>query len=235
MAARYPTVPEDSGLSDDSGNSTETSGNPVPRTGPDKGAGLSAVPSDDLSKLADEQLMARAVHDDASFRELVSRYERPTYLMAFGMLGSRHDAEEVSQEAFLAIYKNARLFDPERSFTAWFYTIAGNLCKNVLRARKRKFLSLDYDCAQEPEEREDSNPANILQEQSTRNDIAQAVSSLKPKYSVVLMLRYGEGCSYEEIGEQLGLTLSAVDTRLYRAKKLLRSKLESMGIKNYPF
>jgi DNA-directed RNA polymerase specialized sigma24 family protein len=106
---------------------------------PDSGHGLSAVPGQDVSKLTDEQLMARARENPEGFRELITRYERPIYVMAYSMLGSPHDAEEVTQEAFLAIYRSAHLFRPELSFSSWLYTIASNLSKNVLRARKRKF------------------------------------------------------------------------------------------------
>lgn len=228
MAARYLDTPGDGP------DPTRSAGQP-PKRKPDGAGGLTAVPESDVSKLTDEQLMARAREDAVGFRELVSRFERPIYLMAYGMLGSQHDAEEVTQEAFLAIYKNAHRFRPELSFSSWLYTIASNLCKNVLRARKRKFLSLDFEGAPEPREREDSDPAKIVQNRATRSTISEALAALKPKYSIVLLLRYGEGCSYEEIGDQLGLTLSAVDTRLYRAKKLLRKKLERMGIKSYPF
>jgi RNA polymerase sigma-70 factor (ECF subfamily) len=201
---------------------------------PDSGHGLSAVPGQDVSKLTDEQLMARARENPEGFRELITRYERPIYVMAYSMLGSPHDAEEVTQEAFLAIYRSAHLFRPELSFSSWLYTIASNLSKNVLRARKRKFLSLDVEGAPEPKDREEAGPLEILQNQGTRDAVAKALASLKSKYSLVLLLRYAEGCSYEEIGEQLGLTLSAVDTRLCRARKMLREKLERMGIRAYP-
>ncbi|MDA0839824.1 MAG: RNA polymerase sigma factor [Planctomycetota bacterium] len=190
---------------------------------------------EDLSELTDQELMVRIRIDEECFRELVGRYERSVYLMAYGMLRARHDAEEVAQEAFLAIYKNAHLFKTYLPFSSWFYTIASNLCKNVLRSRKRKKLSLSIEGAPEPEADDDNNPLKVLQDKSTRELLKEALNFLSPKYSIVLMLRYGEGCSYEEIGEQLGLTLSAVDTRLYRAKNQLKFALKRLGIEKYPF
>jgi len=190
---------------------------------------------EDLSELTDQELMVRIRTEDECFRELVGRYERSVFLMSYGMLGARHDAEEVAQEAFLAVYKNAHLFKIHLPFSSWFYTIASNLCKNVLRSRKRKTLSLNIEGVPEPKADDDINPLKVLQDKSTRGLLKEALNTLSPKYSIVLMLRYGEGCSYEEIGEQLGLTLSAVDTRLYRAKKQLKVALKRIGIEKYPF
>ncbi|MDP6112418.1 MAG: RNA polymerase sigma factor [Planctomycetota bacterium] len=207
----------------------------MPEDLPDLAAKTKAAGPEDLTELTDQQLMVRIRAEDECFRELVGRYERSVFLMAYGMLGARHDAEEVAQEAFLAIYKNAHLFKPHLPFSSWFYTIASNLCKNVLRSRKRKTLSINVEGAPEPKADDDINPLKVLQDRSTRDLLKEALNSLAPKYSIVLMLRYGEGCSYEEIGEQLGLTLSAVDTRLYRAKKQLKVILKRYGIENYPF
>jgi RNA polymerase sigma-70 factor (ECF subfamily) len=188
------------------------------------------MPDQDLSRLTDEDLMRRIPGSDACFRELVSRYERPIFVLVMSMLHSPHDAEEVTQEAFLAVYKNARLFNPELRLSSWVYTIASNMAKNVLRRRKRRGISLNIEGVPEPSMSRDADPSQAYQERVSREAIATAISSLRPKYSVVLMLRYSEGLSYGEISEQLGLSYRAVDTRLYRAKRMLKRKLERAGI-----
>lgn len=200
------------------------------RPNTEKRHGLTLVSGEDVTQWSDEQLMARARESHKCFKELVLRYERPIYLLAYGMLNSNHDAEEIAQETFLAVYKNAHVFNPDLSFTSWIYTIASNLSKNVLRRRKHKWFSLDVEGVPEPGTNQKSQPAEICDDRYRREIISQAIASLKPKYTVVLMMRYAEGFSYEQIGEELGLTLSAVDTRLYRAKKLLRKKLQKMGL-----
>lgn len=197
--------------------------------------GPSAVPPQDISRWNDEELMARCLRVEGAFQELMSRYERSIFLLAISMLNSRADAEEVVQETFLAIYKNQERFNPELSFTSWLYTIAANQCKNVLRRRKRKVLSLDAEGVPEVGARIESDPSVLYENDVCRQKLAEALASLKPKYSVVLVLRYAEGCSYEEIGSQLKLSNKAVDTRLYRAKKQLRQKLEQLGVKQNPW
>ena len=197
--------------------------------------GLTAVPRPDIPAWTDEELMVH-VHDvEGAFQELVVRYERSIFLLSVSMLNSRADAEEVTQETFLAIYKNAHRFDPAKTFSPWLYTIASNQCKNVLRRRKRKIYSLDVEGFPEVRSREELDPKVLYENEMSEKLLAEAVSSLKPKYSIVLMLRYAEACSYEEIGTHLGLSMKAVDTRLYRAKKQLRRKLELLGIKENPF
>ncbi|MBI2193542.1 MAG: RNA polymerase sigma factor [Planctomycetes bacterium] len=214
----------------DKENPDSVSGAGGAQPGVPKGAGLTAVPGLDVTKLTDEELMTRALESENFFHELVLRYERPIYVLAYSMLRSPHDAEEVVQDAFLAVYKNARVFNPRLPFTSWLYTIASNLAKNVLRRRKRRWFSLDHEALPEPKDTRETAPSKIWENQWMHETMAAAIASLKPKYGVVLMLRYAEGYSYEEIGEQLGLSLSAVDTRLYRAKKLLRKKLLGLGM-----
>ena len=96
-------------------------------------------------------------------------------------------------------------------------------------------VTLDVEGFPEVRSREELDPKVLYENEMSGKLLAEAVSSLKPKYSIVLMLRYSEACSYEEIGTHLGLSMKAVDTRLYRAKKQLRRKLELLGIKENPF
>ena len=132
---------------------------------------------------------------------------------AYGILGSRQDAEDATQEIFLRLYRKARSFRFRSSFSSWFYRLSVNYCLNLLRRRRLlSWLPLP--------EVVDSGAREI--EKAEARDEAQALlSRLEPRARSLLVLREMQGLSYEEISEVMSLPLGTVRSSLSRARKEL--------------
>jgi RNA polymerase sigma-70 factor (ECF subfamily) len=178
---------------------------------------------------SDEALAVRCQHDEDAFRELFHRYHRRLYQYARGMLGSAEDAEEVTQDTFVRLFKFAHHFDSRRKFATWVYTIAANQCRNRLRHRRdHSAQSLDAEDVPELADPSAEGPLEVYENATVREMVDDAIEELPPVYREVLHLRYLEGMSYKEIAQTLQVSLSAVETRIFRAKGHLRGQLAAM-------
>ncbi len=179
---------------------------------------------------SDEALAVRCQHDEDAFRELFRRYHRRLYHYARGVLGSSEDAEEVTQDTFVRLFKFAHHFDSRRKFATWFYTIAANQCRNRLRKRRdRGMRSLDAEDAPEVADTKNPGPLEVYERSTVREMVDDAIEQLPPTYREVLHLRYLEGLAYKEIAQALDVSVSAVETRIFRAKGLLRAELATIA------
>ncbi len=159
--------------------------------------------------------------DQAAFTALVEQYLRPIYNLCLRYLGDAMEAEDVTQETFLRAYQHLWRFDPERSFGTWLRTIAIRLCIDRLRQRRPQVAweQLPYEgrwmqAAGEPPE------AWLLQEEQYRR-LYRLIGQLPPVERALIVLHYWEGLRYQELAEALNLTVSAVKSRLFRARKAL--------------
>jgi len=162
--------------------------------------------------------------DQQAFAQLVSRYQRQVYNLAYRMLGNAEDAEDAAQEAFLRAYVALSTFQLGRKFSSWLLAIASNLCVDLLRRRRYAWMSLEdisFRLASPAEE-----PARDVLRQEQAGQIQHLLSRLPEKYRLVLILRYWYDLSYEEIATTTGLTLNTVKTRLHRARNMLARALE---------
>jgi RNA polymerase sigma-70 factor (ECF subfamily) len=162
--------------------------------------------------------------DSEAFAELVRRYQRPVYLLAYRMLGNGPDAEDVAQETFLRAYQALASFEIGRRFSSWLLSIASNLCIDLLRRRKLAWLSLEdvtYRAAASQEE-----PVSGALRREQADQVQRLLARLPEKYRLVVVLRYWYDLSYEEIVEVTGLSLNTVKTRLHRARAMLARALE---------
>lgn len=167
------------------------------------------------------------------FGGLVERYQTRIYNMAYRMLGNREEAEDVTQETFINVYRALRTFKGER-FSPWIYKIASNLCLDQLRRRRPPTVSLDAPIGPEgdmPREIADDTelPEDVALAGVLGLDVQRAIDSLPEKYRTVVVLRHIEDLSYEEIADVLGLPLGTVKTRLFRARESLRVLLRDKG------
>jgi RNA polymerase sigma-70 factor (ECF subfamily) len=179
---------------------------------------------------SDEALAARCQQDEDAFRELFRRYHRRLYHYAWGMLRSAADAEDVIQETFVRLFKHAHKFDTQRRFSTWFYTIAANQCRNRLRKRgRRQALSLDAERAPDPPDSERPGPLEVYERQDVREQVDAAIEELPPLYREALHLRYLEGLSYKEVARVVEASVSAVETRIFRGKEMLRGELAHLS------
>ncbi|HSW09304.1 MAG TPA: sigma-70 family RNA polymerase sigma factor [Bacillota bacterium] len=181
----------------------------------------------------DELLVSAAKRGDrAAFGELVRRYERKVYNLAYRYAGNSDDAADLAQEAFLKAFCALGTFRGRSAFSTWLYRVTANVCLDALRGRqRRRTLSLD----QAPPGREGdrewelADPRADLEEQVQRREVQSAVhraiGRLGPEHRLVVVLRDLQGFSYQEISRILGLNLGTVKSRLNRARLALRDEL----------
>lgn len=175
----------------------------------------------------DEELVSKAIHGDKeAFAELVRRYERPIYALAYRMVGNREDARDLAQEAFLKAYRALATFKESSRFSPWLYSIANNLCIDFLRRKGRNNLSLDepFPLGGERQIAGGVDPTVQLEKRETQLQVQQALNNLPPKFKNILILRHMQELSYEEIAQVLGISASLVKTHLFRAREALRKQ-----------
>jgi RNA polymerase sigma-70 factor, ECF subfamily len=178
-------------------------------------------------------LVARAkAGDTGAFAELVNHYDRRVFRMAKQITQNEEDAEDVLQETFLKAYSHLDDFQGNSKFYTWLVRIAVNEALMKLRKRRSdKTVPLDepIDTGEDVVAREiavwDENPEDTYSQQELGKILDDAVQSLKPAYRTVFILRDIEEMSIEETAEALNLSISAVKSRLLRARLQLRDKL----------
>jgi len=174
----------------------------------------------------DDELVAHCLQGRReAFSELVLRHQRMVYSVARAMLGDAHAAEDMAQEAFLHAYGALSSYQAQGRFPAWLRRIVTRLCLNYRRDTRRE-VAWD-DLAGHPAEVTDG-PDSRLGEWERRGAVHRAIDALPPDYRDVIVLRYMEELSYEEIARHLGVPVSTVETRLHRAKKQLRQLLREI-------
>jgi RNA polymerase sigma-70 factor (ECF subfamily) len=184
----------------------------------------------------DKDLVKRCQADPAAFEELMRRYKRCVFAYAMASTGSRSDAEEVTQDVFVKVYRAAHRFNSHYSFTTWLYAIASNTCKNKLRGRHRQQGNVSLDSEESPviALSHESDPLDAYRRQVEFTEVRDAIGGLPPRYREVLYLRYVEGLSYKGIAEVLGLSLGNVEARIFRGKEKVRQKLAAQSRKGEP-
>jgi len=174
-----------------------------------------------------------ATGHDMALDDLMSRHAERLYHYLLRMLQNETEASDLAQEAFVRVYLNRVKFKPSRKFSTWLYTIATNLARDLQRQRVRHpNISLEgerQDSGQTfhelvPDEK--PNPVEMLDAQERDETVRLAVASLPHELRAPLVLSVYEEKSHAEIGEVLQCSAKAVETRLYRARRHLRERLE---------
>lgn len=182
--------------------------------------------------LTDAELVERVRKGETRlFAELVSRYQDPVYGMAVRFVRSPGEAEDVAQEAFLRAYRGLAGFKGEARFSTWLYRITWNLCADWLRRHRRSGRRAEHsieDAADLADARMDLERGLLAAEEKRK--VREALDSLDEKYRSVIVLLYYQKLSYEEIAAVLEVPLKTVETRLYRARRLLKQILEREGV-----
>lgn len=181
----------------------------------------------------DEALAVKARDGDQdAFAELVRRYQQGVVNLAYRLVGNREEALDLSQEIFLRVYENLDRFDPRRPFRPWLYRIATNYCYDFLRRQGRRRDSVEEVSLAEGEAVANGHvdPEDALLQGEVQRVVEEVIASLPARYRPVVILRYVEGMSYQEIAEALQLPLGTVKTYLHRSRELLRIALEERGI-----
>ncbi len=162
-----------------------------------------------------------------AFEELVARYQPKVFSMALSFTRNREAADDLAQEVFLKAYLALPRFHGKSEFGTWLYRISVNHIKDFLRKRGRaKEVSLDDVPEISFSDREQAEKAELERETEARRSLIQRfVASLPEKYKVILTLRDIQGLAYEDISRILKLSPGTVDSRLHRARRMLRLKL----------
>lgn len=159
--------------------------------------------------------------DQEAFAGLVRAFQTPVYNLAYRMLGTAMEAEEAVQETFLRIYRRLNTYDPEQKLSSWILAIASHYCVDRLRRRRMVWLSFEEAPAAALTETATEAPERGFLEREKGQEIQELLGLLPETYRVVLVLRYWQDCSYEEMAQMLGSTESAVKSRLHRARELM--------------
>jgi RNA polymerase sigma-70 factor, ECF subfamily len=182
--------------------------------------------------LTDEELVARAKAGDLdSFNQLVSRWERPIYALAYRTLGREEDARDVVQEAFLRAYRGLKGFKGEAKFSSWLYRITLNLCRDWSR-RERRAPIVQVPEGTDPVELADErlqtseSVEDLVARREMSEAVAKAMAELPEEQRTAIMLKEYHGLTFQEIAGMLDCPLSTVKTRLYQGLSVLRRRLE---------
>lgn len=193
------------------------------------------------TEIVEEKLRQELVDSNPSaFKRLFNLYSPMMFNVAFRMLGNKQDAEDVTQDVFLKVYKSLKHFRGDAKISTWLYRIAVNLSLNLQRKKKfKRWISINtesspsiinendgesFEIAGSSEE----NPASIMEKKETERIVREAINSLPDQQRVALLLYRYEGLSYEEIAKIMDVSVASVESRLHRAKHNLAKKLQHL-------
>ena len=183
----------------------------------------------------DYELVKSALQgDETAFARLLNRYKDAIYFMLLKMVNNRSDAEDLTLEAFGKAFKNLHQYSPTYAFSTWLFKIASNNCIDYLRKKKGVHVSIENKEDENTDsiklKSKDPNPEERLIRQQKAILLRNVVRKLKPRYQVLVELRYFKEFSYEEIAKELDLPLGTVKAQLFRAREMLFKMIESTEI-----
>lgn len=170
---------------------------------------------------SDELWVERALQDPQAYEELVLRYQRRLYNLAYRFVGDGEEAQDLAQEALVRAYVALGRFRKGERFSPWVYKIAVNLCINYLRRRKAQ-VPLNEEA---PFVDSSLTPEEALEKEETRAAVQKAILALPEQYRTVILLRHQQELSYADISETLRMPLGTVKTHLFRAREMLHRLL----------
>jgi RNA polymerase sigma-70 factor (ECF subfamily) len=156
--------------------------------------------------------------EPAEFTRIVEENQKPVFNLCYRMLGDPNDAEDAAQETFWKAYKNYNRYDPSRSLLTWLLSIAAHHCIDQIRKRRMKTISIDL-FADELLPDSGPTPEKASAESDEKNRLRGLLRILAPDDRAAIVMRYWYDFSDEEIGTALKLSVSAVKSRLFRARK----------------
>ena len=182
----------------------------------------------------DEELVARSIGGDPdSFNELILRWERPIYALAFRQIGREEDARDVCQETFLRAYRALSGFRGQAKFSSWLYRIALNLCRDWMRRERRAPVVQAPEDVDLMELAAASEPSASIEDLIARQDLSRhverAMALLPDEQRTAIILKEYHGLTFQEIADLVGCPLSTVKTRLYQGLTVLRRELARTG------
>ncbi len=177
----------------------------------------------------DAKLIQRVLDgDDIAFSALVKKHQKPVHALAWRKTGDFHVAEEITQDTFLKAYQNLSTLKEPQKFAGWLYVIAANYCKMWMRKKRLSTQSLEDTTSAELEKATYSGYVIAENERTTaeaqREVVKKLLAKLQESDRIVITLYYLGGMTYEEISEFLGVSVSTIKSRLYRARQRLKKE-----------
>ena len=182
----------------------------------------------------DEELVARSQSGDVeSFNQLILRWERPIYALAYRVIGREEEARDVCQEAFLRAFRALPGFKGQAKFSSWLYRITLNLCRDWIRRQRRAPVSQLPDDVDLAEMAASRGPVESIEDLVARRELSavveEAMAKLPEEQRTAIILKEYHGMTFQEIADLQGCPLSTVKTRLYQGLSVLRRHLDKEG------
>ena len=173
-----------------------------------------------------EWVMLTKNGDKRAFNKVVNKYQQPIYNFCYQMLHqNRDEAEDAAQEVFLRAYTKLDTYDDQRRFSTWLFSIASHYCIDTLRSRRYQLVSWDSVAPWYPfSHQEPSQPERALLKAETAHEVQMLLNVLPPNYRAVIILKYWHTLSYQEIAQTLGTTISAIKSKLFRARRMMATQ-----------
>ncbi|HXH99969.1 MAG TPA: sigma-70 family RNA polymerase sigma factor [Sphingobacteriaceae bacterium] len=176
----------------------------------------------------DFSLVVRAkVGDQKAYADLMQRYKDSIYFMALKMVNNKDDAQDLTVETFGKAFENLEKYKPDFAFSTWLFRIATNNCIDFIRKKRVSLVSIDSLNDDSGDERQMQiksdalNPEEESIKKQQNKELKDIVDKLPLRYRTLIVLRYFDELSYEEIAKQLDLPLGTVKAQLFRARDLL--------------
>ncbi len=187
--------------------------------------------------LEDLDLVQRCLAGETeAFSEVVRRYQRPVFGLIMRMLTDQGRSEEITQDVFVRSYTKLATFDHSRKFSSWLFRIAHNAAIDELRKRRVILVPLEtededsgVDLLQVLADHKNVDPERQTAGNALRDDLESVIQELRPEYAEVMVLRFVEEFSYEEISEIMQLPLGTVKTYIHRARQQTAKKISARG------
>lgn len=166
---------------------------------------------------------AKQGHQEA-FALLLKRFKGHVYRYAYGMLGDRLEAEDVTQETFIKAYYSLSKLESEFAFTSWLTRIASHLCYDRLQRRKKE--SIITSTSLDEHEQHGSPTEGAIEQKQLRLTIEEAMAKLSPEHREAIILRDVQGYAYDEIASMLNIPSGTVKSRINAARAALRKEID---------
>ena len=195
---------------------------------------MTLSPRSPAGPLNDEELVARSQTGDTdSFNQLVRRWERPIFALAYRTLGREEDARDVTQETFLRAFRALPGFKGNAKFSSWLYRIALNLCRDWMRRDRRHPMVAVPEGVEIHELAAEQGEVETVEDLAARAELSGAVAEAMERLPVeqrsAIILKEYHGLTFQEIAELMNCPLSTAKTRLYQGLTLLRKHLAEQG------
>lgn len=160
--------------------------------------------------------------NSTTFTKIAEKYRQPVYNLCYRMLADSAEAEDAAQEVFIRAFFKLNSYDETRKFSTWLFSIASHYCIDKLRAHRLKFVSWDdisswYSFPAQ----ETSQPEKVLLKTEANQEVYKLLKALPADYRAAIILKYWHYKSYQDIAQVLDTTVSAIKSKLFRARKMM--------------